>query len=195
MRCTVIEPKAGAVSDVCACIRAGVCIFLSAQERLPWLRWKEQMGGGSGLLCLRNTVALRSRVPPTFHPGPQLPTTAHGARPAPAHHGPAPRAICLLGQTSPPILLHSVASSPGPAHPPPRHPHSEPEKQAKQLHWRYVLLFGALRRQKELEEMSQRQDREPNCVEILKSKDGALLFRANQIQIGFCWIVIILSNK
>lgn len=48
------------------------------------------MGGGSGLLCLRTTVALRIRVPPTFHPGPQLPTTAHGARPAPAHHGPAP---------------------------------------------------------------------------------------------------------
>lgn len=59
------------------------------------------MGGGSGLLCLRNTVALRIRVPPTFHPGPQLPTTAHGACPAPAHHGPAPRAICLLGQTTP----------------------------------------------------------------------------------------------
>ncbi|CAB1427496.1 unnamed protein product [Pleuronectes platessa] len=54
------------------------------------------MGGGSGLLCLRNTVALRIRVPPTFHPGPQLPTTAHGARPAPAHRGPAPHAICLL---------------------------------------------------------------------------------------------------
>lgn len=66
------------------------------------------MGGGSGLLRLRNTVAQRIRVPPTFHPGPQLPTTAHGAYPAPAHHGPAPHAICLLGQTTPPSSFLSV---------------------------------------------------------------------------------------
>lgn len=87
---------------------------MCVQERSPALRWKEQMGGGSGLLCLRTTVALRIRVPPTFHPGPQLPTTAHGARPAPAHHGPAPRAICLLGQTTPllsPPSQHCVLAS------------------------------------------------------------------------------------
>lgn len=143
---------------VCVSVNAS-CIFLRAcmcvRERLPSLRWKEQMGGGSGLLCLRTTVALRIRVPPTFHPGPQLPTTAHGARPAPAHHGPAPRAICLLGQTtpllSPPsqrcvlasLLLRHATRIP------------KPRKQAQQFHGCYMLLFGALERQKELEEMIQ----------------------------------------
>ena len=88
------------------------------------------MGGGSGLLCLRTTVALRIRVPPTFHPGPQLPTTAHGARPAPAHHGPAPHAICLLGQTTPPPLpppssQRCVLASPAPL---PHHPHPASKK-------------------------------------------------------------------
>lgn len=108
--CTATEPKSsqnsgGVITDVCMCVsKMPVHTFermnVRVQERLPWLRWKEQMGGGSGLLCLRTTVALRIRVPPTFHSGPQLPTTAHGARPAPAHHGPAPHAICLLGQTT-----------------------------------------------------------------------------------------------
>lgn len=117
----------GVITDVCMCVSKCLCIFLSscmcAQERLPPLRWKEQMGGGSGLLCLRTTVALRIRVPPTFHSGPQLPTTAHGARPAPAHHGPAPHAICLLGQTTllpfPPPSQRCVLASLLLHHPPP----------------------------------------------------------------------------
>lgn len=120
------------------------------------------MGGGSGLLCLRTTVALRIRVPPTFHPGPQLPTTAHGARPAPAHHGPAPHAICLLGQTTPPpflLLLRSAVSSPAPllCH---TTPIPQARKQARQLHRRYVLLFGSLGRQKEFGEMTQGEETE-----------------------------------
>lgn len=86
------------------------------------------MGGGSGLLCLRNTVALRIRVPPTFHPGPQLPTTAHGAHPAPAHHGPAPRAICLIGQTTPPNPPPSQRRVLANAAPLPHHPHHESKK-------------------------------------------------------------------
>lgn len=133
---------------------------MCVQERSPALRWKEQMGGGSGLLCLRTTVALRIRVPPTFHPGPQLPTTAHGARPAPAHHGPAPRAICLLGQTTPllsPPSQHCVLASLLLRHAT-RIP--KPRKQAQQLHGCYMLLFGAPERQKELEEMIQREGKE-----------------------------------
>lgn len=129
------------------CVSKCLCIFLSscmcAQERLPPLRWKEQMGGGSGLLCLRTTVALRIRVPPTFHSGPQLPTTAHGARPAPAHHGPAPHAICLLGQTTllpfPSLLLLSAVSSPACSST------TRLPKPRKQLHGCYMLLSGALK--------------------------------------------------
>lgn len=104
------------------------------------------MGGGSGLLCLRNTVALRIRVPPTFHPGPQLPTTAHGARPAPAHHGPAPHAICLLGQTTPllpPRSQRCVLASPAP---PPSHLQSENKKTGltvtQILHVAFLELSG-----------------------------------------------------
>lgn len=134
------------------------------------------MGGGSGLLCLRTTVALRIRVPPTFHPGPQLPTTAHGARPAPAHHGPAPRAICLLGQTtpllSPPsqccvfasLLLRHATRIP------------KPRKQAQQLHGCYMLLFGALERQKEFEEMIQGEEGEPNAFKPIRQEVGVMIY-------------------
>lgn len=137
------------------------------------------MGGGSGLLCLRTTVALRIRVPPTFHPGPQLPTTAHGARPAPAHHGPAPRAICLLGQTTPPLSFSSSFSALCPRQPrssttPP--PSRNQRKQAQQLHGHYVLLFGALGRQKEFGEMSQGGDREPNAFKAIHQEDGAMIY-------------------
>lgn len=122
-------------------------------------------------------MALRIRVPPTFHPGPQLPTTAHGARPAPAHHGPAPRAICLLGQTTPLLflLLLSAVSSPAPLL---RHatPIQKPRKQAQQLHGRYVLLFGALGRQKEFGEMSQGGDGEPNAFKAIHQEDRAMIY-------------------
>lgn len=124
------------------------------------------MGGGSGLLCLRTTVALRIRVPPTFHPGPRLPTTAHGARPAPAP-----------SWTSPPRHLSPRTDNPPPSLLPPPLPAilsppsqrcvlaslllrratriPKPRKQARQLHGCYMLLFGALERQKGLEEMIQ----------------------------------------
>ncbi|CAL8341926.1 unnamed protein product [Arctogadus glacialis] len=40
---------------------------------LPQLRWQEQMGGGSGLLCLRKSAVARTGGPPTVHPGPRHP--------------------------------------------------------------------------------------------------------------------------
>ena len=160
------------------------------------------MGGGSGLLCLRNTVALRIRVPPTFHPGPQLPTTAHGARPAPAHRGPAPHAICLLGQTTPPHTrppslpfpssssFSNAVSSPTPllCHYTTPIPKKNPKtKQAQQLHGRYVLLFGAPGRQKEFGEMTQGGDGRAKCIETRASRrrrrDG--LFMTNLLLHSF----------
>ncbi|KAG7241206.1 hypothetical protein INR49_025949, partial [Caranx melampygus] len=75
--------------------------------------------------------------------------------------------------TSPPRHLSPRTDNPPPPPPPsqrcvlanpaplPRHPHPEkPRKQAQQLHGRYVLLFGALGRQKEFGEMTQGGDRE-----------------------------------
>lgn len=126
------------------------------------------MGGGSGLLCLRTTVALRIRVPPTFLSGPQLPTTAHGACPAPAHHGPAPHAICLLGQTAlaplpPPtqrcvlasLLLHHATRLPTPK-----------KKKHETVTW--VLHVAVQTSEKEFEEMIQEVG-EPNAFKSIRS--------------------------
>lgn len=58
-----------------------------------------------------------------------------------SHHGPAPRAICLLGQTTPllpPPSQHCVLASPAP---PPRHPHPETKKSGPTVTWMLCVAF------------------------------------------------------
>lgn len=122
------------------------------------------MGGGSGLLCLRTTVALRIRVPPTFHPGPPLPTTAHGARPAPAPSWTSPpRHLSPRTDISSPLLStpilssqHCVLASLLLHHHHRHHHHPEIREKRPDSHEGVTCCFlEARRRQKDLEEMIQ----------------------------------------